>query len=144
MSVSWRSPMMKSVVRKIRSLVFHQMNRTIVQVTAVARRIATAALCLSFASVAAAAQPPLLRVETDGPLAITGSGFRPQDSVEVSIVMGPRRLEAAAIASDVGEFTVRFAGTRLERCATPLVISAIGKETGRVTANLPPRECAAP
>jgi hypothetical protein len=91
-----------------------------------------------------AAQPPLLRVESDSPVALNGSGFRPQEHVEVSIVMGSHRLEAAAVASDAGEFTVRFPKTSLNRCATPLVISAKGNKTGPVTAKLPLRDCAAP
>jgi len=110
----------------------------------VAGRIAATALWFVFASNVTAADLPLLRVEADVPIAVTGSGFRPQEPVDVSIVMGTRRLAAVAVASDAGGFTVRFAGTRLNRCATPLVILATGRDTGLVTADLPPRECAAP
>jgi hypothetical protein len=112
--------------------------------TAGAAGIAATALVFAVAAAVGAARIPELRVDADVPMAVTGSGFRPHESVKVSIAMGTRRLDAAAVASDDGGFTVRFGGTRLDRCATPLVISATGRETGRVVAKLPPRECAAP
>ena len=109
-------------------------------------RLAATALAISFAlsTDAGAAQPAVLRIEADAPVTLVGSGFRQQEPVRVTIVMGTQRFAAAAVASAGGEFTVRFAGTTLDRCATPLVVSAWGEQTGLVTATLPPRECAAP
>jgi hypothetical protein len=107
-------------------------------------QLAATALAVSLALVAGAAQPPVVRVAADAPVTVVGSGFRERESVRVTIVMGTRRFDGAAVASAAGEFSVRFAGTRLDRCATPLVISARGELTGLVTAALPPRECAAP
>lgn len=109
-------------------------------------RLAATAFALSFALLtsADAAQPAALRVDADTPITIAGSGFRKQEPVRVTIVMGTRRLADDAVASADGGFTVRFAGTRLDRCATPLFVSARGEQTGLVTATLPPRECAAP
>jgi hypothetical protein len=109
-------------------------------------RFAAAAFAISFAlfTGADAAQPAVLRVEADSPITIAGNGFRKDEPVRVTIVMGTRRLADDAVASASGEFTVRFAATRLDRCATPLVVSAWGEQTGMVTATLPMRECAAP
>ena len=111
---------------------------------ATSAQLAATALAVSFTLVADAAQPPVVRVAADIPVAIMGSGFRGHEPVRVTIVMGTRRLDGAAVASATGEFSVRFPGTRLDRCATPLVVSARGELTGLVTATLPVRECAAP
>jgi len=107
-------------------------------------QVAATTLAVSLALVAGAAQPPVVRVAADAPVTIVGSGFREHEPVRVTIVMGTRRFADVAVASAAGEFSVRFAGTRLDRCATPLVVSAWGELTGLVTATLPQRECAAP
>jgi hypothetical protein len=107
-------------------------------------QLSATALAISLVIVADAAQPPVVRVAADTPITVVGSGFREDEPVRVTIVMGTRRFTGAAVASAAGEFSVRFAGTRFERCATPLVVSAGGERTGLVTATLPPRECAAP
>jgi hypothetical protein len=107
-------------------------------------QLAVTALAISLVIAADAAQPPVVRVAADAPVTVVGSGFREREPVRVTIVMGTRRFDGAAVASAAGEFSVRFAGTRLDRCATPLVVSARGELTGLVTATLPPRECAAP
>jgi hypothetical protein len=107
-------------------------------------QVAATTLAVSLALVAGAAQPPVVGVAADAPVTVVGSGFREHEPVRVTIVMGTRRFADAAVASAAGEFSVRFAGTRLDRCATPLVVSARGELTGLVTATLPPRECAAP
>ena len=107
-------------------------------------QLAATAVAISLALVAGAAQPPVVRVAADTPVTVVGSGFREHEPVRVTIVMGTRQFAGAAVASAAGEFSVRFSGTRLDRCATPLVVSARGEQTGLVTAALPPRECAAP
>ena len=107
-------------------------------------QLAATALAISLVIVTDAAQPPVVRVAADAPVTIVGSGFREHEPVRVTILMGTRRFASAAVASTAGEFSVRFSGTRLDRCATPLVIYAQGELTGLVTATLPPRECAAP
>ena len=107
-------------------------------------QLAATAVAISLALVAGAAQPPVVRVAADTPVTVVGSGFREHEPVRVTIVMGTRRFADAAVASAAGEFSVRFAGTRLDRCATPLDVSARGELTGLVTATLPQRECAAP
>jgi hypothetical protein len=107
-------------------------------------QLAATAFAISLALVAGAAQPPVVRVAADAPFTVVGSGFREHEPVRVTIVMGTRRFAGAAVVSAAGEFRVGFAGTRLDRCATPLVVSARGELTGLVTATLPPRECAAP
>jgi hypothetical protein len=107
-------------------------------------QLAATALAVSLAVVAGAAQPAVVRVAADAPVTVVGSGFREHEAVSVTILMGTRRFDGAAVGSATGEFSVRFSGTRLDRCATPLVVSARGELTGLVTATLPPLECAAP
>jgi hypothetical protein len=107
-------------------------------------QLAATALAISLVLVADAAQPPVVRVAADAPVTVVGSGFREHEPVRVAILMGTRRLAGTAVASAAGEFSVRFSGMRLDRCATPLVVSARGELTGLITATLPPRECAAP
>jgi len=107
-------------------------------------QLAATALAVSVAFVVGAAQPPVVRVTRDAPVTVVGSGFREHESVRVTIVMGKRQFDGAEVASATGDFRIRFSGTRLDRCATPLVVSARGELTGLVTAALPPRECAAP
>jgi len=107
-------------------------------------QLAATALAISLVLAADAAQPPLVRVAADAPVTVMGSGFREHEPVRVTIVMGTRQFDGAAVASTAGEFSVRFSGTTLDRCATPLVVSARGELTGLVTATLPVRECAAP
>ena len=107
---------------------------------------AAAAFAISFALFTGAdgARPAVLHVEADSPITVAGSGFRKQEPIRVTIVMGTTRLADDAVASASGEFTVRFAATRLDRCATPLFVAAWGEQTGMVTARLPTRGCAAP
>jgi hypothetical protein len=136
--------MVVSAVRKMRRSIRGQTKRMNWDLAGVAGRASATALWFFLALGVSAAGPPSLRVEADAPLAVTGSGFRPQESVEVSIVMGARRFGTSAVVSDAGGFTVRFTETRLNRCATPLAITAKGSHTGVVTADLPVRECAAP
>ena len=107
-------------------------------------RLLTIALTVSLTFNVDGATPPVVRVAADAPITVAGSGFRKQEAVSVAILMGRHQLTAATITSADGEFTVRFAGTKLDRCATPLVVSARGDQTGVVTATLPMRECAAP
>ena len=124
---------------------FRQTYRQALVATTAQLAATTLAICLAL--VASAAQPPVVRVAADAPVTIVGSGFREHEPVRVTIVMGnvmgTRRFAGDAVASAAGEFSVRFDGTRLDRCATPLVISAQGELTGLVTATLPAR-CAAP
>jgi hypothetical protein len=107
-------------------------------------QLGTTVLAVSLGLAADAAQPPVVRVEANAPLTVVGNGFRDHESVRVTIVMGTRRFAGDTVASPAGEFRARFSGVTLQRCATPLVISARGESTGLVTAQLPPRDCAAP
>src|SRR5438046_3257044 len=100
-------------------------------------QLAATALAISLVLIADAAQPPVVRVAADTPVTVVGSGFREHEPVRVTIVMGTRRFADAAVASAAGEFSVRCAGTRLGRWATPLVVSARGEQPGDVTATRP-------
>ena len=105
------------------------------------------ALLLALAAAAAAlgATKPALSIRSDLPLTIHGGGFRAGEAVRVTVVMGEQHLARSTHAGSAGGFTVRFAGVRFDYCATPnAVIKARGARTGVVTANIPPRDCAAP
>jgi hypothetical protein len=105
------------------------------------------ALLFALAASAAAlgATKPTLSIRSDLPLTIHGSGFRAGEAVRVTVVMGEQHLARLTRAGSAGGFTVRFAGVRFDYCATPnAVIKARGARTGGVTANIPPRDCAAP
>jgi hypothetical protein len=112
------------------------------------RRRALSALLAAVALAAPVASPgatrPALRIVRDLPLTLQGSGFRRGEPVRITVQMGERRLFAPTRAGAAGAFTVRFAGVRLNHCATPLTIVARGTRSGVVPAKIPIRECAAP
>jgi hypothetical protein len=101
-------------------------------------------LTLAVPAAAPGAPRPSLTVRRDLPLTLRGSGFRAGEAVRVNVQLGERRWVRRASAGPAGAFSVRFAGVRLDYCATPVVITARGARSGVVRAELPPRECAAP
>ena len=95
-------------------------------------------------SVAPAGVLPSLRVARDAPLTLQGSGFRQHERVRVVVVMGQTTLARSVRAGSAGAFTVLYRGVRLNRCATPLQISARRAGGAVVRARLPLPECAMP
>jgi hypothetical protein len=85
-----------------------------------------------------------LRIADAAPLTLRGSHFRPRERVYVTVVMGEKTLSRSLRAGALGGFTVRFVGVRLDYCALPLVIKAVGTRSGLVRAQLPLVDCAAP
>ena len=104
----------------------------------------TAAAGLGFASGTTAATRPVLRIADDLPLTLRGTSFRSGERVRVTVHMGTSTLVRTTRPGRRGGFTVRFAGVRLNYCATPLTITARGARSGVVRARIPIRECAAP
>ena len=99
---------------------------------------------LAFATSSDAASRPLLRIADDVPLTLRGTSFRPGERVRVTVHTGPATYVRSTRAGRLGRFTVRFAGVRLNYCATPLTITARGARSGVARARIPIRECAAP
>ncbi|HEX9599050.1 MAG TPA: hypothetical protein VF963_06710 [Gaiellaceae bacterium] len=106
--------------------------------------LVTSFLVLGAPSSAPGATRPALHLVRDLPLTVRGSAFRPGERVRVTVRMGEQRLVRQTHAGATGGFTVRFAGTTLDYCATPLTITARGARSGLVAAKIPVRECAAP
>jgi hypothetical protein len=99
---------------------------------------------LSFAAPASGAVRPVLSVARDAPLTVRGTHFRARENVTITVLMGAKKLSRATRAGRTGDFTVRFLGIRLDRCATPLRISARRASGVVVRARLPIPECAQP
>lgn len=105
---------------------------------------AAGAAALAVCSGAVAATAPQLRLVTSAPPTFRGSGFRPHETVRVTLQMGGVTRSVRLIAGSRGSFTVAFARVRLDYCALPLAVDAFGNRTGMVAARLPNRDCAAP
>src|SRR5438045_2970185 len=93
---------------------------------------------------AVAATRATLRIADDAPLTVAGTSFRSHESVRVMVTMNSRTWTATTAASARGSFVVSWRRLRLDPCATPVVVSAYGAQSGAVKAKLLPRECAAP
>jgi hypothetical protein len=106
--------------------------------------VTAAFLALTVAAAASGAPRPALVIRSDLPLTLHGSGFRANEAVRVTVLMGERRWVRNVRAGLAGGFTVRFAGVRLLYCSTPLVITARGPRSGTVSAKIPIRECPPP
>ena len=111
------------------------------------RAIAAAAVALTITAPlagAAAATAPSLRIMSNAPLTLRGTGFRPQEAVQITITNGSHVWRRATRAGLGGGFVSRWSSVTLNYCASPLVISARGAKTGMVYARIPVRDCAAP
>jgi hypothetical protein len=106
--------------------------------------LTAAFLALASAAAAPGATKASLSIRDDLPLTLHGSGFRPHESVRLTVVIGERRWTRLTRAGAAGGFTIQFAGVRLDYCATPLAITARGASSATVRAKIPIRECAAP
>ena len=111
------------------------------------RSIAAVAAGLAIAAPlagAAASTAPALRITSNAPLTLRGSGFRPQEAVQITITNGDHTWRRATRAGSAGGFVSRWSSITLNYCTSPLVISARGAKTGPVHAKIPVRDCAAP
>jgi hypothetical protein len=99
---------------------------------------------LATAPFAAAATKPALRIVSDAPATVSGTGFRPGEAVRVTVLMGNQEWQKATRAGARGAFAVSWKSVRLNYCASPLAVSARGAKTGTVVAKIPMRECASP
>jgi hypothetical protein len=65
-------------------------------------------------------------------------------TLKVTVVVPRSAARSLDARGPPGTLTVRFAGVRLNYCATPLSITARGGRSGLVRARIPIRECATP
>jgi hypothetical protein len=70
--------------------------------------LAVAAMAAGTGSGAPAQTRPLLGVAATSPLELRGSGFVPQERVQVLLAAGGRQLSRSAVASPAGAFRVVF------------------------------------
>jgi hypothetical protein len=103
-----------------------------------------AGLAIAAPFAAAAATTPSLRISSDAPLTLRGSGFRAQEAVRITVRNGDHAWRKDTHAGPAGAFVVRWYSVRLDYCTSPLTISARGAKTGTVYAKIPVRDCAAP
>jgi hypothetical protein len=101
-------------------------------------------LLLVVAPFAASATQPVLRISTDSPLTLRGSGFRAQEAVQLTVTNGDHQWRKALHAGPSGAFVVRWKGIRLNYCAIPVAVTARGATSGTVSARIPVRDCASP
>ena len=111
------------------------------------RGIAAVTVALSIAAplaAAAASTAPSLRITSNAPLTLRGSGFHPQEALQITITNGDHTWRRATRAGSAGGFVSRWSSVTLNYCTLPLAISARGAKTGMVHARIPVRDCAAP
>jgi chitodextrinase len=105
---------------------------------------ALTAVLLITAPLAAAATKPALRITSDAPATVSGTGFRPGEAIRVTVTMGAQEWRKTTRAGARGSFAVGWKSVRLNYCASPFAVSARGAKTGTVYAKIPVRECASP
>jgi hypothetical protein len=72
------------------------------------------ALALALQSDAGTAARPTLRVVDEMPLVVRGTGFRPREHVQVSLVLRTRSRSTRLVASLGGTFVARFTFTPIQ------------------------------
>ena len=83
---------------------------------------------------------PALRVTSERPLSVRGTGFDVREPVRVTVRAGQRTWARDTHAGARGGFTVVFR-VRIDFCSAPVRIVAVGRSTGTVRARIPIRAC---
>jgi hypothetical protein len=81
-----------------------------------------------------------LRVMSEQPLSVRGTGFKALERVRVTVRAGQRAWARDTRAGARGGFTVVFRA-RIDFCAAPVRIVADGRSSGIVRARIPIRSC---
>ena len=89
---------------------------------------------------ASTAGSPALRVTSERPLSVRGTGFDVRDPVRVTVRAGQRTWARDTRAGAQGGFTVVFR-VKIDFCSSPVRIAAVGRSTGTVRARIPIRAC---
>jgi hypothetical protein len=88
-----------------------------------------------------AAAKPRLRV-APAPFSVVGAGFKPGETVRVSVHAGDRDAAKTVVASASGAFAVGFARLKLGECQD-YIVSARGDKGSRAARRSVPRLCGA-
>ena len=83
---------------------------------------------------------PALRVTSERPLSVRGTGFDAREPVRVTVRAGQRTWARDTRAGTRGGFTVVFR-VKIDFCSAPVRIAAVGRSTGSVRARVPIRAC---
>jgi hypothetical protein len=89
------------------------------------------ALAFAVQSNADAAARPTLRVVDEMPLVVRGTGFKPREHVQVSLVLRTRSRSSKLVASLRGTFVARFTLTPIQ-CQLVEAVVAAGDRGSRV------------
>jgi hypothetical protein len=115
------------------------MSRIVATITVLAAAAALAA-GLAAGRPAATAAKPKLRVLTEVPFVVVGSGFRGGENVQVTVRGKTRRASKTDKASTTGRIHVRFLRMPLGRCPF-YVVAARGDRGSRAGLRSIPRVC---
>jgi hypothetical protein len=91
---------------------------------------ASLALAFPVAIPAVAAPRPALKLLATQPLRIGGTGFRPRETIRLTVRTGDRVTRAATAADRAGDFAVTARKALVSHCTT-LVIAAAGSDGTR-------------
>jgi hypothetical protein len=83
---------------------------------------------------------PALRVMSESPLSVRGTGFDAREQVRVTVRAGPRTWARNTRAGARGGFTVVLR-VKIDFCSFPVRIVAVGRSSGTVRARIPIRSC---
>jgi hypothetical protein len=92
------------------------------------------------AALASTADSPTLRVTSERPLSVRGTGFDALEPVRVTVRAGQRTWARDTRAGAHGGFTVVFRA-KIDFCSGQVRIVAVGRSTGTVRARIPVRAC---
>lgn len=88
----------------------------------------------------ATAAAPALRITSERPLSVRGTGFDAREPVRVTVRAGQRTWARDTRAGARGGFTVVFR-VRIDFCSELVRIVAVGRSSGTVRARIPIRSC---
>jgi hypothetical protein len=92
------------------------------------------------AAPASTANSPALRVISEHPLSVRGTGFDARERVRVTVRADQRTWARDTRAGVRGGFTVVFRA-RIDFCSAQVRIVAVGRSSGTVRARIPIRVC---
>lgn len=100
--------------------------------------VSSALLAVSCANAGTDRAAPVLRISSDRPLVVVGTGFRPQEGVRLLVSPGPATQRVRA--GQRGRFRVVLAAA-MPRCGG-IVVQAVGRQGSRATIDRTGPDCA--
>jgi hypothetical protein len=86
---------------------------------------------------AATPSKPRLALST-APLTVKGNGFKPRESIRLSVVASARTVRRTVNASLSGRFTATFPSVTVDRCNGGVTARAVGRRGSTAVAKLGP------